>query len=432
MIIIINNCIFTQLFYNIISKYYIEVELIDNYCKNNSKNIYISKFIDNDKIRYDNYIAIDPINEDIMNKSLLNIFTDHEIYIKWNSLYSSLYIPCGYDEQYDETINQSNKSLNGVDKILSEIKIEEIFQHLLLDGKIKYNDKILDKKWLIDNYYMNDLIMGSDITSTLDKYSNKKFYFVIGAIFKNEAHILDEWIRHYQFHGIEHIYLINDNSSDNYLDILKPYIDDEYVTLFQAEHIEQKVNSTQMIFYNRYFNKDIRDKTTWFGIFDLDEFLYCVDTIDIKRILRKYDTTLTDDIGCIHSDWVHFGSNGFKKQPQYVVPNFIMRSKYNRKLIARKSISKMKHLRRFSLHSHVLDSGRKINISINNKGSVKEPVLLINHYKIQSEQFWRDIKMTRGDMGYYAVNPRDMEMFKQLDINDVKDTRLYEQNKSLY
>lgn len=50
------------------------------------------------------------------------------------------------------------------------------------------------------------------------------FYFTIGAIFKNESHILKEWIEHYFYHGVEHIYLINDNSTDNFLNILEPYI----------------------------------------------------------------------------------------------------------------------------------------------------------------------------------------------------------------
>ena len=47
------------------------------------------------------------------------------------------------------------------------------------------------------------------------------FYFTIGAVFKNEAHIMKEWIDHYLFHGVDHIYLINDNSNDKFLDILQ-------------------------------------------------------------------------------------------------------------------------------------------------------------------------------------------------------------------
>jgi len=37
----------------------------------------------------------------------------------------------------------------------------------------------------------------------------------IGAVFKNESHIMIEWIEHYLSHGVDTIYLINDESTDN-------------------------------------------------------------------------------------------------------------------------------------------------------------------------------------------------------------------------
>ena len=55
----------------------------------------------------------------------------------------------------------------------------------------------------------------------------KKYFFSIGAIFKNESHILKEWVEHYLFHGVDHMFLINDKSTDNYLEILEPYINEK-------------------------------------------------------------------------------------------------------------------------------------------------------------------------------------------------------------
>ena len=52
-------------------------------------------------------------------------------------------------------------------------------------------------------------------------YMEPKYYFSIGAVFKNEAHALDEWIQHYLMRGVDHIYLINDFSTDAF----KPIID---------------------------------------------------------------------------------------------------------------------------------------------------------------------------------------------------------------
>ena len=78
------------------------------------------------------------------------------------------------------------------------------------------------------------------------------YYFTIGAIFKNESHILKEWIDHYFFHGVDHIYLINDNSNDNYLTILEQYIKDNKVTLYNTSNEFQGLNR-QSQYYNHFF-----------------------------------------------------------------------------------------------------------------------------------------------------------------------------------
>ena len=63
----------------------------------------------------------------------------------------------------------------------------------------------------------------------------KKHYLSVAAIFKNESLNLKEWIEHYLLHGVDHIYLINDNSSDEYEQILKPYIEKHIITLFKSD-----------------------------------------------------------------------------------------------------------------------------------------------------------------------------------------------------
>ena len=48
-----------------------------------------------------------------------------------------------------------------------------------------------------------------------------KYDISIGSIFKNEAHILEEWIDFYIVMGINHFYLVNNNSCDNFAEKLK-------------------------------------------------------------------------------------------------------------------------------------------------------------------------------------------------------------------
>jgi hypothetical protein len=49
------------------------------------------------------------------------------------------------------------------------------------------------------------------------------FTFVICSVFKNESHILEEWINNYLLHGVDHFYLVNDFSTDNFLSIIEKY-----------------------------------------------------------------------------------------------------------------------------------------------------------------------------------------------------------------
>ncbi len=58
-----------------------------------------------------------------------------------------------------------------------------------------------------------------------------KYYLSICAIFKNEAAYLGEWIEFHRLAGVEHFYLYNNLSDDNYFSVLKYYIDKGTVTL---------------------------------------------------------------------------------------------------------------------------------------------------------------------------------------------------------
>ena len=255
------------------------------------------------------------------------------------------------------------------------------------------------------------------------------YYFSIGAIFKNEAHILKEWLEHYFFHGVDHIYLINDNSNDNFLEILKPY--KNKVTLYNSEYKGKWVDM-QSDLYNKYFNKHIKD-SKWFGIFDLDEFLYSPLELNIGIILKKYENE-----NQLHINWVHFGSSGHIKQPNSVVSNFLMRGEYNSKnngpngrYNSYKSIIKTNGNIKLGIHRHLCNNnsdGKNVSFDETNTP------LLINHYAIQSKDFWCNIKMTRGDVNYYYDSQgwkRNMKLFEDMDVNYIKDNRLQIQNEKL-
>ena len=142
--------------------------------------------------------------------------------------------------------------------------------------------------------------------------------------FKNESHILQEWIEHYKNRGIEHIYMINDFSTDNYLEEIKFYIDIGFVTLFKSDIVTEKTGR-QIILYNKYFTDIVKSlKHKWFFVLDMDEFLYSPNEINLNKVLEKYD-----DYSQLHIGWHNFGRNSHIEQPDNVVYNFTKRDIYD-------------------------------------------------------------------------------------------------------
>jgi hypothetical protein len=257
------------------------------------------------------------------------------------------------------------------------------------------------------------MIISNFYKESYSSYS-PKYDLVVAAAFKNESHILKEWVDHYLYHGFDHIYLINDGSTDNYKEILKPYIDKGKVTLFE-NNTKIKTYPRQKFVYKEYL-MPILGISKWWAILDLDEFLYCPFDINIKNIIKNYDDK---DISQIHSRWVMYGSSNHIEQPDLVVPNFLKRKKYIDSQV--KSIFRGKDLVDFDVHRHYVKGS-----------SVLDKSLLINHYAIQSWKFFERVKMTRGDVNLYAQAiglVRDKSYFDEYDYNDIIDDRLYQQNK---
>jgi len=246
---------------------------------------------------------------------------------------------------------------------------------------------------------------------------------VVCAIFKNESHILYEWIRHYLFHGVDHIYLVNDHSTDAFQQILDKCSDK--VTLFHND-IVSKDFGRQIQIANKYF-LPLRDTSKWMAVLDLDEFLYSPYEIDLRKVLEKYA-----GISQLKVDWLHFGSNDHVLQPHVVTESFVRRAPLDRKkpYYSYKPIVQSHHVVQFGIHEHIV-RGSTLPLLTSESASAE---LVINHYNVQSERFYMTIKATRGDCDNYFEHikqTRDLALFKSQDINDMLDTRLAEQNCSL-
>ena len=244
--------------------------------------------------------------------------------------------------------------------------------------------------------------------------------------FKNESHILKEWIEHYKNRGIEHIYMINDFSTDNYLEIIQPYLDAGFITLFNSDVINNSIER-QVLLYTKYFYNIVKEeKHKWFFILDLDEFLYSPNEINLNKIIEKYD-----NYSQLHIGWHNFGSNSHIEQPNGVVDNFTKRDVYkaSKVYISHKSGFKSANFIDFGIHSSNV-KGKSLWFKHENDNSD----LIINHYSIQSWNHFVNVKINKGCADNWPGHPSYLspskykEYFDLRDTNNVSDIRLKHQN----
>lgn len=150
-------------------------------------------------------------------------------------------------------------------------------------------------KMLIHNVIVKDLIL------LFGKHDNRNLKYKISLclIFKNEARFLSEWLDYHRTIGIEHFYLYNNGSTDNYDEILKPYIEQDLVTLHDWNIPQGQIRAYEHC-YDNY-----REQSNWIGFIDTDEFI-CLNSG--KNIIDWL--SCNDKFPAICLYWHMFGSGG--------------------------------------------------------------------------------------------------------------------------
>lgn len=270
--------------------------------------------------------------------------------------------------------------------------------------------------------------------------------FCIISIFKNESEIFSEWLQHYINEGCDKFFLIDNGSTDQYLDKIELYKDKIELIIDNKKHSQDEL-------YNKYFKEKIKDYE-WTLICDLDEFVYSRN--NFKTIKDYLDNIYDDNISQISISWKMFGSNNFntknKKEPSSVIDSFTKRTNYNKdegfhgvvkiigdiKMNTCKCITRSSKILRLSVHNCSLKSGITVDSSNNNTNTslpfipCNETILdyqnlHLNHYCIRSLDWFLRVKATRGDVNSKNVeNIRNINYFNSFDkvSNDIEDLEL--------
>lgn len=131
---------------------------------------------------------------------------------------------------------------------------------------------------------------------------DKKFRISVCGIFKDEGSFLKEWIEFNNMIGVEHFYLYNNNSTDGFMEVLKPYINKGLVT-----YIDFPYNHAQMKAY-KHFYETYRHETQWVSFLDIDEFFVPISHNNLNDWVKSYEK-----YPVIQIYWKMFGTSGLMK-----------------------------------------------------------------------------------------------------------------------
>ena len=225
----------------------------------------------------------------------------------------------------------------------------------------------------------------------------------ICSIFKDEAPFIKEWIEFHKIQGVEHFYLYNNFSSDNFEEVLKPYIASNEVTLIDWPYSYgyREIDRWHEIQFNAYMDCINRygEDTLWLAVLDLDEFLFCPKGQLLNDFLIHFES-----FGGLCVNWLVFGTSGVEEIPEGQTMIETLTScadKKNRWNRQGKSIVQPKyvagaenvHTFRFTEGRFCIETNGQIVNDARRLTGHSYPLIQINHYWTRTESWFRDKKI---------------------------------------
>lgn len=212
-------------------------------------------------------------------------------------------------------------------------------------------------------------------------YYNIPMYLSVCSIFRNEAPYLKEWINFHKLVGVEHFYLYNNLSTDDWQSQIEEFdcvtvIDWPMPTPAIIAAYEDGIRRTQ--------------HSKWTAFIDVDEFLFCPDGTPLPDFLKNYE-----EFPAVVVNWATYGTSGHVTQPDgLVIENYTRRCVDDEGVNTHvKTIIQPARTTETTGVSHSFYYGDEKAVNANREicvGPFSAPVTLdklrINHYLTKSEE----------------------------------------------
>ena len=248
------------------------------------------------------------------------------------------------------------------------------------------------------------------------------------SIMKNAAPYVEEWLDYHLLAGVNHFFIYDNESEDNFKEVLQPYIDARLVT-----YIFYPGNRQLMAAYNDAID-NFKFFCRYMAFVDDDEFILPKENCSIAEVT---DDFLKDNPSCagLEFSWYFYGSSGKTKADfsKGVLERFKRRAakeeRSTKTIINPRRVDYM-----WSPHFAIYQAGyHRINPSTLDKFfdmpfTIADKIVM-NHYHTKS---WEEycLKRKRGDVIAFTGDKYKEGIFKDQDKNDVFDEEILRYRKA--
>lgn len=262
------------------------------------------------------------------------------------------------------------------------------------------------------------------------KKSKYKHELAVCAVFQNEARFLKEWIEFHKLVGVTHFFLYNNLSTDEFKQVLSPYIANGEVEIidwnYPSDTIEQWT-PIQISAYKNAIRRAVEAKIKWLAIIDTDEFIVPVVDSNVVTFLQRFN-----EVGGVTVNWQYFGTSNVERTPDDKLMIEMLTKKGPEKYEANSFVKSIVRPERvvgmFDPHTVVyrkpyfaVDAdGNRVQAAVNLGIPISK--IRLNHYWSRDNQFFMEHKLARRQKWW---NETDKLLQKLDKINVVDDFTIF-------
>jgi hypothetical protein len=281
--------------------------------------------------------------------------------------------------------------------------------------------------FLINLLAMGKGLEGQPIIPCTINQLDKRFGCIAACMmFQNEARYLKEWLEYHKVIGITHFYLYNNASTDHFWEVLKPYVMNGQVELFDVYQKTINVdehNNLQREVYNHAVNLS-RPHHQWLAILDSDEFICIPNERNLEKFLESYHYA-----AALIVNWVMYGSSGIEElsPSDLQIERFVYRAPANwEEHFSFKSIVRPNHVAQVDIH--MCECNPNMQVYANHERFSHHPTfttppidqIRINHYWWRDESYFQKVKRPRRSGWLSGYGNKEVDTRRQI-YNSVFD-----------